>query len=126
VPLIIDGYNVVFAETHRPLPKPPRELEQMHNDLLRRLEAWRTTTDEDFTAVFDGSEEGVRLARFQHFGRLEVIFSDPKSDADEEIKTYFRGYSGARVVGTAWLIDRMRRVSAAAPTRRRPPSPPAN
>ena len=133
--LLIDGYNVLFAETHRPLPKPERELEQMRNDLLGRLEAYRTTADEDITVVFDGGEAGAHLARFQHFGGVEVIFSDPASDADEEIKEYLRGYSGARdtkvvtddrplaqaakklgarVVGTEWLVERMQRAAARA------------
>ena len=131
VRLVIDGYNVIFTETHRPLPKGPRELEQMRNDLLRRLEEYRVVAGEEVTVVFDGGEEGAHLARFQHFGGLEVIFSDPRSDADEEIKTYLRESSaardmrvvtddrplaqsakrlGARVAGTAWLIEHMEHV----------------
>ena len=131
--IVVDGYNVIFAETHRPLPKGPRELEQMRNDLLRRLEAYRTTEGADVTVVFDGGEEGAHLARFQHFGGLEVIFSDPRSDADEEIKTYLResshardmrvitddrplaqacGHLGARVSGTAWLVDHLEHARA--------------
>ncbi len=131
--LIIDGYNVIFAETHRPLPKVEPLLEEMRNDFLRRLEAFRTNSDEDVTAVFDGGEAGAHLARYQHFGGIEVIFSDPASDADEEIKEYLRGYSGARdsrvvtddralaqavkklgarVVGTEWLMEHMQNSAA--------------
>ncbi len=145
--LIIDGYNVIFAETHpassrtagptpwrrRPLPKAERELESMRSDFLRRLEAYRMNSDEDLTVVFDGGEAGAHLARFQHFGGIEVIFSDPASDADEEIKEYLRGYSGirdtrvvtddrplagavkklgGRVVGTEWLMERMQHSAA--------------
>jgi predicted RNA-binding protein with PIN domain len=133
--LLIDGYNVIFGETDRPPHRPERELEQMRNDLLERLEAYRTTSDEDITVVFDGGEAGAHLARFQHYGGVEVIFSDPSSDADEEIKEYLHGYSGvrdtkvvtndrplaqaakklgARIVGTEWLIDRMQRAAARA------------
>ena len=86
--LVIDGYNVIFAETHRPLPKHEPELEQMREDLLRRLEEYRVGEGDDVTVVFDGGEGGAHLARFQHFAGVEVIFSDPKSDADEEIRTY--------------------------------------
>ncbi len=126
--LVIDGYNVIFAETHRPLPKQEPELQQMREDLLRRLEEYRVGEGEDVTVVFDGGEEGAHLARFQHFGGVEVIFSDPRSDADEEIRTYLRESShardmrvvtddrplalsakrlGARVSGTAWLEEHM-------------------
>ncbi len=133
VKLLIDGYNVIFAETHRPLPRVERELEQMRDDLLRRLEDFRTAEGIEITVVFDGGEAGAHLARFQHVGGIEVIFSDPKSDADEEIKTYLRQSShardmrlitddrplaqssknlGARVAGTAWLIEHMQRSRA--------------
>jgi len=107
--LVIDGYNVIFAETHRrfgrltgpagaarPVRPGAGECEQMRTELLQRLEQYRIGTDEEMTVVFDGGEEGAHLARFQHYGGVEVIFSDPSSDADEEIKELVRQSSGAR------------------------------
>lgn len=142
--LVIDGYNVIFTETHRPLPRGERELEQMRDDLLRRLEEHRLVEGGDITVVFDGGEGGAHLARFQHFGGLEVIFSDPKSDADEEIKTYLRESShardmnvvtddrplgqsakrlGAKVSSTEWLIEHMQHSQALRGDERRTAEP---
>ena len=94
--LIIDGYNVIFAMLHR-LPRfDSEECERLRTDLLRRLEHYRVIMDEAITVVFDGGPGGAHLARLQHFGGLTVIFSDPKSDADREIKSLVSKSSGAR------------------------------
>ena len=94
--LIVDGYNVIFSEHHW-LPKyESRECERFREDLLNRIEVYHNLTDEDITVVFDGGEAGAHLARRQHHGGLIVIFSDPDSDADEEIKGLVRKSTNAR------------------------------
>ena len=129
--LLIDGYNVIFAMVRHPLKYDSGECERLRTDLLERLERYRTRTGEEITVVFDGGPGGAHLARLQHFGGLTVIFSDPKSDADEEIKRLVRESSGAReirvvtddrsiaahvrrfrakVVGTEDLLRRMERT----------------
>lgn len=94
--LIVDGYNVIFAIVRRPLDYDSGECERLRTDLMERLERYRTLTGEEITVVFDGGPGGAHLARFQHFGGLAVIFSDPASDADTEIKHLVRESTGAR------------------------------
>lgn len=96
MPLIVDGYNVIFAVTHRRLRYDSGECESLRTELLERMEHYRRCTGEEITVVFDGGEKGAHLARRQHFGGLTVIFSDPGSSADEEIKQLVRESSGAR------------------------------
>jgi predicted RNA-binding protein with PIN domain len=93
---IVDGYNVIFRMVRRPLQYDSGQCERLRTELLEELERFRVRTGEEFTVVFDGGPGGAHLARHQHFGGLEVIFSDPGSDADEEIKGLIRESSGAR------------------------------
>ena len=94
--LIVDGYNVIFAMVRHPLRYDSGECERLRTELLERLERYRTLTREEITVVFDGGPGGAHLARLQHFGGLTVIFSDPDSDADAEIKRLVRESTGAR------------------------------
>ena len=94
--LIIDGYNVIFSLLNRPVKQGSGECERLRTELLERLEHYRVLRDEDITVVFDGGPGGAHLARLQHFGGLTVIFSDPGSDADSEIKRLVRESTGAR------------------------------
>jgi len=94
--LIVDGYNVIFAMVRHPLRYDSGECERLRTGLLERLERYRTLTGEEITVVFDGGPGGAHLARLQHFGGLTVIFSDPESDADAEIKRLVRESTGAR------------------------------
>jgi len=94
--LIIDGYNVIFALLNRPVSYGSGECERLRTELLERLEHYRVLRGEDITVVFDGGPGGAHLARLQHFGGLTVIFSDPGSDADAEIKRLVRESTGAR------------------------------
>jgi predicted RNA-binding protein with PIN domain len=95
MPLIVDGYNVIFAGRH-PLRYESGECERLRTELLERLEHYRNLTGEEITVVFDGGPSGAHLARHQWFGGLEVVFSDAEGDADEEIKRLVRESTGAR------------------------------
>lgn len=94
--LIIDGYNVIFAITREHINYASGECERLRTELLDRLEYFRTYSAEAITVVFDGGPGGAHLARLQHHGGLTVIFSDPDSDADAEIKQLVRDSSGSR------------------------------
>jgi predicted RNA-binding protein with PIN domain len=96
MPLIVDGYNVIFTGGRRAVRYESGECERLRTELLERLERYGELTGEDITVVFDGGPGGAHLARHQWFGGLEVIFSDPDSDADEEIKRLVRESTGAR------------------------------
>jgi predicted RNA-binding protein with PIN domain len=94
--LLVDGYNVVFAEAGAPVRKEAGEIERLRTGLLERLEQYRTLGREEITVVFDGGVGGAHLARHQWFGGTEVIFSEPSSDADAEIKQIVRESTHAR------------------------------
>jgi predicted RNA-binding protein with PIN domain len=94
--LIIDGYNVIFAAVRHPLRYDSHECERLRTGLLERLERYRASTGEEITVVFDGGPSGAHLARLQRFGGLRVVFSDPESDADSEIKGLVRESTGGR------------------------------
>jgi hypothetical protein len=94
--LLVDGYNVIFAEAGGPVRHEAGECERLRTGLLERLEQYRTLGREEITVVFDGGVGGAHLARHQWFGGLEVIFSDPASDADTEIKRLVRESTHAR------------------------------
>jgi len=96
VALVVDGYNVIFAIRREPIRYESGECERLRTELLGRLEHYRTVSDEEITVVFDGGPGGAHLARLQHHGGLTVIFSDPDSDADAEIKQLVRESSGSR------------------------------
>ena len=94
--LIVDGYNVIFAIRRQPVRFESGECERLRTELLDRLSHYRSISGEAITVVFDGGPGGAHLARFQHHGELTVIFSDPESDADAEIKQLVRESTGAR------------------------------
>ncbi|HUU43613.1 MAG TPA: NYN domain-containing protein [Planctomycetota bacterium] len=96
VALIVDGYNVIFAEAGHVMDLASGTCERLRTALLERLEFYRTQTGEEITVVFDGGAGGAHLARLQHHGGLTVIFSDPSEDADTEIKRLVRESSGSR------------------------------
>jgi len=116
MPLVVDGYNVIFASGRRPVRYESGECERLRTELLERLEHYRNLTGEEITVVFDGGPGGAHLARHQWFGGLEVIFSDPESDADEEIKRLVRDSTGARdlriVTDDRELTQYVRRLGA--------------
>jgi len=94
--LLVDGYNVIFAEAGKSPVNESGECERLRTGFLERLEQYRTLSGEEITVVFDGGAGGAHLARHQWFGGLEVIFSDPASDADAEIKRLVRESTHAR------------------------------
>lgn len=114
--IIVDGYNVIFAIVHHPVNYASGECERLRTELLDRLERYRTYLDDGITVVFDGGPGGAHLARLQHHGGLTVIFSDPESDADAEIKGLVRESSGSRdltvVTDDRGLARHVRRLKA--------------
>ena len=96
VAIIVDGYNVIFSKLEHPLKPESNECERLRTVLLERLANYAEYMDEAVTVVFDGGEAGAHLARRQHHRGITVIFSDPDSDADTEIKQLVRASDGAR------------------------------
>jgi len=94
---IIDGYNVILgARADRFDSYAPGELEKMRSTFLDRLADSRAARRDEITVVFDGGARGALYAREQTCRGIRVIFSDPNSDADAEIKKLVRTSSGAR------------------------------
>ena len=82
--LIVDGYNFYFTGL-RPgdNPRDIRHAREVVIDLISRYVAGRRMRAVVF---FDGGPAGQHMPRVQHMKGIEVRFSDPKIDADADIK----------------------------------------
>jgi len=96
--LIIDGYNVIFAE--RNLPSSPHTLEYARNELIWLLSYYNLKKSYQIIVVFDGKTQPFnRIGNRQHCiphptqinrdrpsARIEIRFSETDSSADDMIK----------------------------------------
>ena len=95
--VIIDGNNLLHAmHAYAPLPTVGRET------LVRIIERWARSSDDDVTLVFDGPSPRGGLGQQMTSSRISVRFAAPAS-ADEVIET---------LVGSAKHPDRVRVISS--------------
>jgi len=99
VRLIVDGYNLYFTGLHPgEAPTDPRRAREAVIDAVSRYAAARRVKAVVF---FDGGPAGQHMPRRRHEKGLEVRFSDPRLDADNDIKhavTRCRPSEAVRVV----------------------------
>jgi len=84
VRLIVDGYNLYFTGLHPgEAPTDARRAREAVIDAVSRYAAARRVKAVVF---FDGGPAGQHMPRRRHEKGLEVRFSDPRLDADNDIK----------------------------------------
>lgn len=91
--IIIDGYNLLHAWRDR---RSDATCQRQREELLALLAEYQRKANARLTVVFDGGEAGERYPRVQGAYGVRVIFSDPDTTADEEIKRMIAEESKAR------------------------------
>ena len=84
--IFIDGYNLIFEASKRMGGFDMRNTEAAREKLLRMLAKYKSLREDRFLVFFDGSQESAHLPRRQFMRGMDVLFSDPDSDADTDIK----------------------------------------
>lgn len=84
--LFVDGYNLIFAASHRMSGFDIHNTEAARDKLIDMLVKYRAARPERIVVFFDGGPEAAHLPRRQMVRGLDVLFSDVKSDADTDIK----------------------------------------
>ena len=86
MPIIVDGYNLLFAFAGVHGYKIPKELEAARKDLLQTLGTYQHAVRQQITVVFDDRSGDASFTRSEKAGRIDVVFVRSDSDADSEIK----------------------------------------
>ncbi len=84
--ILIDGYNLIFAASRRMGGFDISETEAARDKMLGLLARYKTVRSGRFLVFFDGGQESAHLPRRQFVRGMDVLFSDPGSDADSDIK----------------------------------------
>jgi len=110
--LIIDGYNLLYADRLKSRTNAA-ELQQGREQLIRKLSAYRRRKEEPVTIVFDGWQSGWSAEHKDVHGGIEIVFSQRGERADDLIKRMVRDEgSGVLVVSSdreiARYAERMR------------------
>lgn len=99
MPIIIDGYNLMFAPRKRTTTKlSAKQAEAQRKRLISRLNAYRAAASEEVTVVFDGGKGDWSMRRVEKEGEIEVIYSSGFESADDEITRLVRAYPDPRRV----------------------------
>lgn len=84
VHLVIDGYNLIGAMT---IPDHVKmDLEDVREELIKRLLAYKRLKGCKITVVFDGKGSGSFYRARMNQGGVEIIFSKDGEEADQILK----------------------------------------
>lgn len=84
VHLVIDGYNLIGAMTIHDNAK--MDLEDVREELIKRLMAYKRLKGCRITVVFDGKGSGNFYRTRMNQGGIEIIFSKDGEEADQILK----------------------------------------
>ncbi|ODS30885.1 MAG: hypothetical protein SCARUB_03995 [Candidatus Scalindua rubra] len=82
--VIVDGYNLIFSIKELGSSTEKSDIEFMRNRFLSILEQYKEERKHKLIVVFDG--KGSVVSSETRVAGIEVVFSRPDLDADEEIK----------------------------------------
>ena len=82
MPLIIDGYNAVFAYRGINPESALETVEESRVDFVEALKRYQLLSREKITVVFDGSREHLPWPVSCNRGNLKILFSGPDENAD--------------------------------------------
>ena len=86
MPLFVDGYNLIFAASRRLPGFDIVHTETARDNLLSLLAKYKSLHAERIMVFFDGGPEAAHLPRRTMVRGLDVLFSNPGVDADDDIK----------------------------------------
>lgn len=86
MPIFVDGYNVIFAASRVMPGFDIVRTEAARDHLLDLLQKYKSLHKERIMVFFDGGPEAAHLPRRMLSRGLDVLFSNPGVDADEDIK----------------------------------------
>jgi hypothetical protein len=107
VPVVIDGYNVLYARGDQPAPESRARL-------VRDLVHWATRRGRRVLLVFDAWERGARDAREEEHGPVTVHFTRHGQRADAYIVEWLAGRPEAVVVTSDRAVQQGARRRGAA------------
>ena len=84
--IFVDGYNLIFAASHKMPGFDISNPEAARDKLLSLLAKFKSVRSDRIVVFFDGGAQAASLPRRQFVRGLDVLFSDVKSDADSDIK----------------------------------------
>ena len=85
--IFVDGYNLIFAASHRMGGFDIEATEAAREKLLGMLAKYRSVKSGKLLVLFDGGAESAGLPRRVFQKGLDVLYSDPDRQADDDIKT---------------------------------------
>lgn len=96
MPVILDGYNLLFAIAHLDGASVGQAIEDACERLLRQLSAYRHATGEAVTVVFDSRRAAGGARQEETVGGLRVVYSHPPRTADDEIRSMVEASAAPR------------------------------
>ena len=135
MPLLVDGYNVLFAVVPDGPSARPEVIEAARERLLRQLLSYHQATGQPITVVFDQGAFARGACREESFGSIRVLYTHPPRTADDDIRRLVTASTapqtlrvvtsdrelgracsrhGAKVVSANAFLDDLHRVAAAA------------
>jgi len=85
MPLIIDGYNVLFAIARYRGHSVGDALEEARSRLLDHLVCYHRAKDDDVTIVFDRRQPTGGTSRQERVGGVRILYAHPPRTADDDI-----------------------------------------
>ena len=90
MPIIIDGYNLMFAPRRHSTKLVGKRTGAERKKLIARLAAYGAAANEDITLVFDGARGGWPMRRVENAQGIQVVYSGAVESADDEIERLVR------------------------------------
>lgn len=86
--LLVDGHNLMFAASESDERYNVERGEAAREEVLALLARYQAIKGDRILCFFDGGAGGGGLPRHTFGHGLQIVYSDPKSDADTEIKNH--------------------------------------
>jgi predicted RNA-binding protein with PIN domain len=86
MPVIVDGYNVLFTIAPQGASSPPEAIEAARGRLLRLLTSYLQTTGQSVTVVFDQQTPSGATRQAESIGGVRILYTHPKRTADDDIR----------------------------------------
>lgn len=99
--VLVDGHNLIFVAAQRDGRYAVEQGERARDELLALLSRYQAVRGDRVVCFFDGGRRAEGLPRRSFGHGMQIQYSDPRSDADTEIKNYVAAHAepaGLRVV----------------------------
>lgn len=86
MPLIVDGYNVLFAIAEHGDRSVAEAVEEARSRLLRHLTRYHQATREPVTLIFDSGARTGGATREERLPGIRILYSHPPRTADDDVR----------------------------------------